>query len=144
MTKINSIYVIIYVFFINMNYHVFSRLLLSWPTYCSSKVKMKRIGSIQGLKGIAAFVVFLSHVFMTYKSDLVTSLKYSPFHFFFDGECSVMIFFAISGFFYYNSKPSSISSYFSGVKKKIIKIYPPYIIIMMIGYFFLHLFILTY
>ena len=100
---------------------------------------MKRIGSIQGLKGIAAFVVFLSHVFMTYKSDLVTSLKYSPFHFFFDGECSVMIFFAISGFFYYNSKPSSISSYFSGVKKKIIKIYPPYIIIMMIGYFFCNL-----
>ena len=100
---------------------------------------VQKSGSIQGLKGIAAFIVFLSHALMTFKSDLVLAVYHSPFHFLFDGQCSVMIFFSISGFFYYNAKNSSVKSYFSGIRKKIKKIYPPYIIIMIVGYFLCNL-----
>lgn len=96
--------------------------------------------SVQGLKGLAALVVFLSHSLLFYKNETISFLQSSPLHLFFDGQCSVVIFFAISGFFYYKRVPFTKAKYFKGITRKIIKIYPPYIIVTIIGYILCNLF----
>lgn len=63
--------------------------------------------SIQGLKGVAALVVFFSHSLWMYDLNLVAMLSSTPWHIFWDGQCAVMIFFAISGFFCKQSKIGS-------------------------------------
>lgn len=95
--------------------------------------KMNHSTSIQGLKGVCAIVVFLSHSLLMYKSDIIANLQSSPLHLFFDGQCAVIIFFCISGFFYYTQEPLTIKKYIAKVKKKVIRIYPAYILSMVIG-----------
>lgn len=93
-----------------------------------------KIDAIQGLRGIAALMVFFSHAFCMPKSCL-TDLIDTPWHIFFDGQIAVMLFFVVSGFFYYkeNMKPS-VKTYAKGIKNKIFRIFPAYIITMIIGY----------
>mgnify|MGYP004460637209 FL=1 len=91
--------------------------------------------NIQGLKGIAAIVVFLSHALNMYKISWVQNFMDTPMHLFFDGQCSVIIFLTISGFFYYKAGISKALDfhYLEGLKKKIIRIYPQYIICIIVG-----------
>ena len=56
---------------------------------------------IQSLKGIAAIMVFLSHSLHQFPNKTIETLHDSCLHFFFDGQIAVIIFMAISGFFYY-------------------------------------------
>lgn len=76
--------------------------------------------NIQGLKGIAAIVVFLSHALNMYKISWVQNFMDTPVHLFFDGQCSVIIFLTISGFFYYKAGMSKALDfhYMEGLKKK--------------------------
>lgn len=67
--------------------------------------------SIQGLRGIAALIVFFSHALCFPNSDVIIKLKDSPLHLFFDGQIAVMIFIAISGFFYYKTSGPSLKTY---------------------------------
>lgn len=91
--------------------------------------------NIQGLKGIAAIVVFLSHALNMYKISWVQDFMDTPMHLFFDGQCSVIIFLTLSGFFYYKAGKSKLLDYhyMEGLKKKIIRIYPQYIICIIVG-----------
>lgn len=94
----------------------------------------KTIGSIQGMKGLAAFMVFLSHALCTPVS-LFYEIKDTPWHLFYDGQIAVMIFIVIGGFFYYKEETPSIHKYLGGVKKKVLRIYPAFAITMILGYF---------
>lgn len=61
-------------------------------------------------------------------------LKDSPFHIFFDGQIAVVLFVVLSGFFYYKKGCPSVKSYVFGVRNKIFRIFPAYIISMLISY----------
>lgn len=89
--------------------------------------------SIQGLRGIAAIIVFFSHTLLFLNIPQILPIKNSFFHIFFDGQISVMVFIAMSGFFYMKSDSFSFYSYFSVVKKKTIRIFVPYVIAMTFG-----------
>lgn len=89
--------------------------------------------SIQSLRGICAIVVFLSHSLCMFKSTFVTYLMESPMHLFFDGKCAVYIFFAISGIYYYKKERLQRKTYLNGILKKCIKIYPSYIITLLLA-----------
>lgn len=89
--------------------------------------------SIQGLRGICALVVFFSHA-LNIPIIPISSIKESPLHLFFDGQISVMIFLAISGFFYGSPSSTSMKSYFIGLYKKTLRIWPAYLLAMIIGW----------
>ena len=94
---------------------------------------MRKIESIQGLKGIAALMVFFSHALCMPITPFY-GLRDTPWHFFYDGQIAVMLFIVISGFFYFKPSKPTIESYLGGVKKKILRIFPAYIISMIIGF----------
>lgn len=91
--------------------------------------------SIQGLKGIAALVVFFSHSLNIIQNNFVQEIGKTPLHLFFDGQCSVILFFVISGFFYYREKVIDKTNYIKLIKKKIIRIYCVYHYIVHCLYF---------
>lgn len=72
--------------------------------------------SIQGLRGIAALMVFLSHA-LCFPNYQISGIQHSPWHLFFDGQIAVMIFIAISGFFYYKQLTPSLKTYMGGGKE---------------------------
>ena len=90
--------------------------------------------SIQGLKGVAGLVVFFSHSLWMYDLNLVAMLSSTPWHIFWDGQCAVMIFFAISGFFYAHNELFSFNNYIRGLVKKVKRIYPAYIVTMILAF----------
>jgi hypothetical protein len=60
--------------------------------------------SLQSLKGLAALVVMVGHVLNAVNPNiypLISTVKSGPLGLFLDGQCAVMVFFAITGFFYY-------------------------------------------
>lgn len=91
---------------------------------------MRYSQSIQSLKGIAALVVFLSHSIGFYEDSRVTTFYTTPFHLVTDGQCAVMLFFAITGFLTYR-KDKSITehTYINGIKRKCLRFFPQYIIV---------------
>lgn len=93
----------------------------------------KRNLNIQCLRGICALVVFFSHALNIYNISWVQDLMSTPWHFFFDGQWAVVVFFALSGYYYYTERELTFSSYLKGLKKKALKIYPPHLIILGIG-----------
>ncbi len=95
--------------------------------------------SIQGLRGIAAMIVFFSHALLIPELYL-NDMKQSPLHIFFDGQISVMVFIALSGFFYYNKNISNLSDYVSFIKKKAIRIYIPYFLITVLAFILLRIY----
>lgn len=100
---------------------------------CTTNNIDKQNLNIQSLKGIAALIVFFSHSLNMYKSDVVQDIMHSPFHLFFDGQCAVIIFFVISGFFYYKKEFSWVK-YRRNIIKKLLRIYPAYILIMFLAF----------
>lgn len=95
--------------------------------------------SIQALRAIAAVMVFLSHSLMMIKNGAIASLHASPLHFFFDGQCAVVFFMVLSGFFYYHLESFTIKKYIKGFKRKIVRIYPSHIIMILLGVLFCNL-----
>ena len=89
---------------------------------------------LQSLKGIAALTVFFSHSLHQFPSEFVNTLNGSFAHLFFDGQISVVIFMALSGFFYWKDESFSLRTYFFGVAKKAKKIYVPFILVMIVGW----------
>jgi len=89
--------------------------------------------TIQALRAVAAMMVFLSHSLMMIKSSTIDWLHSTPLHFFFDGQCSVVFFMVLSGFFYYKAEQLTIKKYVNGIKKKVLKIYPSHIIMILTG-----------
>lgn len=94
--------------------------------------------SIQGLRGIAALIVFFSHALLIPEFHL-ESIKESPLHFFFDGQISVMVFIVLSGFFFYNKNVDDFRGYLTTVKRKAIRIYMPYVFITILAFFLLNI-----
>jgi peptidoglycan/LPS O-acetylase OafA/YrhL len=99
-----------------------------------------RIRLLDGLRGIAAFVVVLSHVADTFPqfylphpsyastafwTDFFAILKYTPMRIFVSGRASVMLFFALSGFVLYLSHRPGVS-YMSYLAKRLFRIVPPF------------------
>lgn len=89
--------------------------------------------SIQSLKGICALIVFFSHALNFPNIPVVQSLMHSPIHVFFDGQIAVIVFIVISGFFYQKSLKFSFGSYWIGIKKKIFRIWIPYVLVILLG-----------
>lgn len=63
---------------------------------------MKKNLNIQGLRAIFAMMVFLGHAFGALKTSWYEPLYHTPVHLFWDGAISVVCFFVLSGWFYYN------------------------------------------
>ena len=82
--------------------------------------------AIQSLKGIAALVVVLSHTFSMVNNTVIASLHNTWVHLFFDGQCAVIVFFAITGFFSYKDRNINIKeftrTYWTGIIRKFIRL----------------------
>jgi len=92
--------------------------------------------SLQAYRGIAALLVVLFHLGGTIASDKYFNIEYFsvPFSF---GHYGVQLFFVLSGFLIFKihkkdfSKPDRLSTYY---RKRIIRIYPVFIIIFFLVY----------
>lgn len=91
---------------------------------------------IQMIRGLLALQVFLSHALNIYHADWVEWLNHTPLCFFIDGNCAVVVFFALSGYFYYKDRPLSVGQYLSGLRKKCLHILPAFWLSLIIGYAF--------
>lgn len=89
--------------------------------------------SIQALRALGALMVFLSHSLMMIKSDTIEWLHGTPLHFIFDGQCAVVFFMVLSGYFYYKAEKWVLKKYLKGIWKKIVKIYPSHVIMIVLG-----------
>lgn len=97
-----------------------------------TNIKLKNNG-VEIIRGICAIQVFLSHILCVQKSSLIENMQQSPFHFLFDGQCAVIVFFVLSGFFYYSKKELNWQIYYQKIKRKSLHIFPSYWISIIIG-----------
>ena len=90
-------------------------------------------------RGLAAFVVLLAHTIKTFAPDFF----YSPLNILWDSEAAVLYFFILSGFVLTESIkniPLSPVSYFNFTVKRILRIYPAFIVILLSAFFLFPLF----
>lgn len=100
------------------------------------EVRTKHTG-IQGvIRGGCALQVFLSHALNIYHADWVEWLNHTPLCFFIDGNCAVVVFFVLSGYFYYKEKVLSVGEYLNGIRKKCLHIFPAFWLSLIIGFLF--------
>ena len=78
-------------------------------------------------------MVFFSHSLNMPESPVIHKMAHSPLHIFFDGQVAVIVFIVISGFFYQKDQRLSTPVYLSGVKKKLLRVYLPYVIVILLG-----------
>lgn len=90
-----------------------------------------RYKELDGLRGLAALSVFLSHIIGVFEINSVVfdSLYNSPFHIFWNGQSAVVLFFLLSGFvltmpYISNRNELNLPSFYF---KRIFRIYPVYI-----------------
>ncbi|PGE18779.1 hypothetical protein COM64_13175 [Bacillus toyonensis] len=97
-----------------------------------------RMTELDGLRGMASFSVFLSHVIgMFVLSDYLLKLNNSIVHIFWDGAAAVVLFFVLSGFVLtlpYINKEKKIN-YIQFIIRRIFRIYPAYIVAISISLF---------
>lgn len=93
---------------------------------------MKKNLNIQGLRCVCAIMVFLSHALFVYQIGWLK--EENPLKLLIDGHVAVCIFFVLSGFFYYKSPCSSFEDYKRVVRNRLIKITPPYLIALTVGF----------
>lgn len=98
----------------------------------STTAKNKNIG-IQYLRAICAIIVYFSHYFKAVDWAPINAFRLTRWSFIVDGAIAVAIFFTISGFFYYNTRQLTMSSYFKGLERKALHIYPVHIVVLFIG-----------
>lgn len=94
---------------------------------------MKKNLNIQGLRAIFAMMVFWGHAFGALKTSWYEPLYHTPVHLFWDGAISVVCFFVLSGWFYYNVGGGNITSYVRLLMKRTYKIVLPYWIALLFG-----------
>lgn len=99
----------------------------------SPTVKPVRDANIQMLRGICALVVFFSHSLNFFPIPLVEWLTHTPMHLFYDGQCAVMLFFVLGGYYYYKQTEMTMRTYGKGVWRKVMRIYPPHLIALALG-----------
>lgn len=105
------------------------------------KNKAQKNKGIQILRALCAIQVFLSHTLNVYQESIGSKLINTPLHFFFDGQCAVIVFFVLSGFLYYNERQLTYKLYRNKILSKSLHIFPPYWISLIIGAFMCNLYI---
>ena len=109
-------------------------------------MKNERIHSLDSLRGIAAFVVIIFHIMLSfnifynadrnfeYENNFVKIINESPLHLFWGGNEAVLLFFVLSGFVlaipFQLGKAGSYSVF---ITKRFFRIYLPYIAVMAIS-----------
>ena len=94
----------------------------------------ERLPSLQSLKGMAALMVFFSHALGMCRSEYISAFRGTCLNFFVDGQCAVVLFLCLTGFFTYKEKELNVPSYKTQVLKKAIRIYTPYILVTIIAW----------
>ena len=97
------------------------------------QIKSRKNDGIQILRALCAIQVFFPHTLNVYQSSLGSKIINTPLHFFFDGQCAVIIFFVLSGFLYYNDKKLTLKLYIKKILSKSLHIFPSYWISLTIG-----------
>lgn len=85
---------------------------------------------IQGLRGITALVVFVSHVVL--EGTLLNGINKTPLGVFASGSAGVMMFFFLSGYFAYKEK-HQLQDILKSIWGKAKRLYLPYILSLFIG-----------
>jgi peptidoglycan/LPS O-acetylase OafA/YrhL len=100
----------------------------------------KRISELDGLRGLAALSVYFSHLIGIFNtnSKIFEIISNSPIHILWDGESAVRLFFLLSGFvltfpFIKNKDKMNLFSFY---KKRIFRIYPVFIVSIIVCIFF--------
>lgn len=108
-------------------------------------MEKNRIDYLDSLRGLASLSVVISHFVLAYRLDLQFKLfNYSPLHFFYDGFAAVTFFFVLSGYVLTlslkNRDQISLNSFYL---KRIFRIMPAYIVVLMISlllyYYYVHI-----
>lgn len=91
---------------------------------------------LQSLKGIAAVIVYCSHSFNQFPTDVTHWFRDTGLNFIYDGQLSVMFFMLLSGYFYFKERPVILNfkNYMWGVKRKVFRIYPVHIVTITLGF----------
>lgn len=94
----------------------------------STGKRSSRFESLDGLRGVAAFIVVLHHCTATYFGMPFPSwIRYSPLRLVTDGRAAVLVFFVLSGFvLFYSLQSRRGSEYWSYITKRFLRIYPPF------------------
>lgn len=101
-------------------------------------MRIKNVG-IQGLRGMACLMVFLSHWIGALPGGLVVAgydLQRTPLKLLWGGQSAVIIFFIISGYFFYrksDNNTTTLNGYFMTIVCRIERIYPLFFLSLVIG-----------
>jgi peptidoglycan/LPS O-acetylase OafA/YrhL len=107
-----------------------------------AKGAASRFEELDGLRGLASFSVFFSHVYLMQKVDVVPAvLSSSVFRTLWDGRAAVFLFFILSGFvlalpyFTQARKPIQLLSY---LVRRVFRIYPAYLVALLVSLLLMH------
>lgn len=92
-----------------------------------------RNANIQGLRGLCALVVFFGHVLCVYNMPFILNNMNKPIHLLWDGSCAVVVFFTLSGFFYFNFLENTPKQLLHSLINRYLRIAPPYFVSLTIG-----------
>lgn len=90
-----------------------------------------RYPSLDGLRGLAAFIVVMHHCAATYFGmPFPNWIRYTPLRLLTDGRAAVLVFFVLSGFVLYLSLQKGLESrrYWPYLAKRFMRLYPPFIV----------------
>ena len=96
----------------------------------------KRYASLDGLRGLAAFIVVIHHCVATYFGmPFPNWIRYSPLRLLTDGRAAVLVFFVLSGFVLYLSLQKGCESrrYWPYITKRFLRLYPPFIVAIFVS-----------
>ena len=86
---------------------------------------MKRNLNIQGLRAVLSLIVFAGHSIGAYLKIDENTYTSNPLDFLWDGNICVVIFFVLSGYFYYTTDLLTWNTYKNLIIKRTLKIAPP-------------------
>lgn len=98
-----------------------------------------RNNTVQGLRGLACIMVFLSHAFGMIPEEIRRGILFNwqPLHIFYDGRIAVGIFWILSGYFIQKSMSVfSVKKYATYLVKRFLRLYPLYFVSLLVGALF--------
>lgn len=98
-----------------------------------------RNNTVQGLRGLACIMVFLSHAFGMIPEEIKRGILFhwQPLHIFYDGKIAVGIFWILSGYFIQKSMSVfSVKRYATYLVKRFSRLYPLYFVSLFVGTLF--------